>query len=507
VTIVPRWEWRTFGSGFGPAETAFSALPASAPYDSDELYLIAPGGANVKIRDELMDIKTLEEVNADGLEQWRPVLKTPFPLSAADVARVAEALGVQSPSSAQGAASLDELVNALGGAASGIRIVSVHKRRVRYTVGGCPAEITDLVVDGRPTRTLAIEGEDAAAVAAAVRDVGLGGTPNVSYPRALAQMLEGQSRRYAVIDVGTNSVKLHIAERRPDGSWHPLIDRAEVTRLGENLASTGTISDAALDRTMVAITDMRDEATRQGAVALAALGTAGLRIAGNSAAVIEAIRERTGVAIEVISGDEESRLAYLATVEGLVVGDESLVVFDTGGGSTQFTFGKAGEVVERFSVNVGAARYTERFGLDGVVGPEVIREVRAAISADFSRIHGRQPPKALIGMGGAITNLTAVKLGLTSYDPAAIQGAVLEADEVDRQIELYRRLTADQRRAIEGLQPKRAEVILAGACIVRVVMDEFGKDSVTVSDRGLRHGVLIERFGAVLNGQAPAGAT
>ena len=98
-------------------------------------------------------------------------------------------------------------------------------------------------------------------------------------------------------------------------------------------------------------------------------------------------------------------------------------------------------------------------------------------------------------MGGAVTNLTAVKLGLATYDPDVVQGAVLDRGEVDRQIELFRTRTAEQRRAIVGLQPKRAEVILAGACIVRTVMDKLGRESFTVSDRGLRHGLLIERFG------------
>jgi Ppx/GppA phosphatase family len=95
-----------------------------------------------------------------------------------------------------------------------------------------------------------------------------------------------------------------------------------------------------------------------------------------------------------------------------------------------------------------------------------------------------------------VTNLTAVKHGLATYDPSVVQGTVLDRAEIDRQIELYRSQDADARRAIVGLQPKRAEVILAGACIVRTVMEKLGKDSLTVSDRGLRHGVLAERFGS-----------
>ncbi len=104
-------------------------------------------------------------------------------------------------------------------------------------------------------------------------------------------------------------------------------------------------------------------------------------------------------------------------------------------------------------------------------------------------------PDALVAMGGAVTNIAAVKHRLATYDPAVVQGTVLDRAEIDRQIELYRSQDADARRTIVGLQPKRAEVILAGACIVRTVMDKLGKQQLTVSDRGLRHGVLAERFG------------
>ena len=101
---------------------------------------------------------------------------------------------------------------------------------------------------------------------------------------------------------------------------------------------------------------------------------------------------------------------------------------------------------------------------------------------------------ALAAMGGAVTNLAAVKHQLASYDPEVVQGTVLDRAEIDRQIELYRSRDTEARRGIVGLQPKRAEIILAGACIVRTVMERLGKDFLTVSDRGLRHGVLAERF-------------
>ncbi len=300
---------------------------------------------------------------------------------------------------------------------------------------------------------------------------------------------------YAVIDVGTNSVKSHIGERRADGSWVTIVDRAEVTRLGEGIAETGDIAPAAIARTAEAIAGMADEARRHHAAALVAVGTMGLRSAGNSDSFIARVRERCGVTIEVIPGKEEGRLAYLAAKAGIGPAEGRLVVFDTGGGSTQFTFGRGDEVDEQFSLNIGAARLTAQFRLSGPIARERLDEALAAISSEFGRLDAVPSPDALVGIGGAVTSMTAVMLGLSPYDPDVVQGTVLSRAEVDSQIELYRTRDVEARRQIVGLQLKRADVILAGACVVRTVMDKLGRDALTVSDRGLRHGVLLERFG------------
>ena len=344
-------------------------------------------------------------------------------------------------------------------------------------------------------RTIAVESEDPALVTAAVRELGLDLRPNVSVPRGLKELLA--LGRFAVVDVGTNSVKFVIGERREDGEWRTVVDRAEVTRLGEGLDRSGELNEEPIARTVDAIADMAEEAAREAVVTTAAVGTAGLRMARNSDAFVEAVRERTGIEVEIISGDEEARLAYLAVTSEMRLGDGSLVLFDTGGGSSQFTFGHGEQVEERFSVDVGAVRFTERFGLDGAVSEETLREALAAIAADLDRLDGRETPDVLVGIGGAVTNLAAVEHGLEQYDPNVVRGTVLDRAEVDRQIELYRTRTADERREIPGLQPKRAEVILAGACVVRTVLEKLGRDSLTVSDRGLRHGLLRERFGRV----------
>jgi exopolyphosphatase / guanosine-5'-triphosphate,3'-diphosphate pyrophosphatase len=494
AAIIPRWEWRVFGVGLGPAEEALATLPPGPVEESDELYLLSAAGANVKVRDGLMDIKLLREVDGDGLERWEPVMKTGFPLTAAEMSRVFQALEVVPPSLTQDAYSLDQLLAELVGPSGAVRVVRVHKRRVRYRLGDCMAEITEVEADGRTQRTVAIESEDPSAVIAAVRGVGLDTHVNTSYPRGLAALID-RSSRHAVIDVGTNSVKFHISERDADGSWRAVVDRAEVTRLGENLQHAGAISTEPLERTVAAIAGMVEEARRHQVQATAAVGTAGLRIAHNREDILAAILAHTGLSVEVISGEEESRLAYLAVRAALGTPEGALVVFDTGGGSSQFTFGRGPQVEERFSLEVGAVRYTERFGLAGAVDSGVLDDALAAISADLARLDRRLPPDALVAMGGAVTNITAVKLGLAIYDPDLVQGAVLDRAEIDRQIELYRSRDAEARRAIVGLQPKRAEVILAGACIVRTVMDKLGQQTLTVSDRGLRHGLLIDRFG------------
>ena len=300
--------------------------------------------------------------------------------------------------------------------------------------------------------------------------------------------------RYAVIDVGTNSVKFNISERRPDGTWQTLVDRAEITRLGEGLEKTGEISSEAMTRTVSAIAAMAAEARDAGVSAIAAVGTMGMRMARNSQQFIDSVEQRCGVKIEIIPGEEEGRLAYLAVKAGLGLAEGSLAIFDTGGGSTQFTFGHGSAVEERFSLNVGAVRFTEKYGLAGVISQEQLKAAIDAIASELTRIDGRPAPDTLVGMGGAITNIAAVKHQLAKYDPDVIQGSIIERAEVERQIELYRSRSLEERCSIVGLQPKRADVILAGACIVKIVMDKLGKDRLSVSDRGLRHGLLIDRF-------------
>jgi len=496
MTIVPRWEWRTFGESFAGAEQRLAALSPESVRESDELYLLSTAADDsVKVRDELLDVKQLEQVSDDGLEQWRPVLKAPFPLSAATVDSVLAALHASPPPQGRSAYTLDELVEEVVRPSRQLAAVPVHKRRAHYTVSGCMAELTDVRANNVSTRTIAVESEDPARALAAVRELGLDTRSNVSFPRGLKALLGIGASKYAAIDVGTNSVKFHVGERGADGGWRPVVDRAEITRLGEGLAETGVLNPSPVERTINAIAGMVDEAEREGVEEIVAVGTAGLRIARNSADFVAAVKDRCGLDLEVISGDEEARLSYLAATSALDLGEGSLVVFETGGGSSQFTFGEGKRVDERFSLDVGAIGLTERFSLADVVSEQTLAGVFDELGTELGRLDGRPTPAGLVAMGGAATNLAAVEHELATYDPDVVQGTVLGLAEIDRQIELYRTQTAAERRRIVGLQPKRAEVILAGACIVHTVIAKLGRQSATVSDRGLRHGLLLERFG------------
>jgi exopolyphosphatase/guanosine-5'-triphosphate,3'-diphosphate pyrophosphatase len=186
VTIIPRWEWRTFGDELGAADAAFAALEPESIQESDETYLLTPGAdAAVKIRAGLMDIKLLEQVSEAGLEQWRPAMKETFPLPCGEAERVCAALGVAAPPPCTAAYSQEEFLAVLAAPERGVRAVAVHKRRLHYTFNGCMVEVTDVLAEGQSARTLAIETTDAALVSAAVDELGLSARRNTSYPRWL----------------------------------------------------------------------------------------------------------------------------------------------------------------------------------------------------------------------------------------------------------------------------------------------------------------------------------
>ncbi len=493
--IVPRWEWRAFGERFGDARELLGARGPSSVHDSDELYILsAKGDASAKIRAGLLDVKRLLEVNDDGLELWRPIMKAGFPLSRDEVATLLTTLNVAVPDRHREAYAAEQFFNEIVDPHPDLRAVQVHKRRRRYVVDECMVELTDIRAGDSETSTLAVESVDPSSVSSTIERLGLVGFSNVNVPRGLKALVGFSAFRYAVIDVGTNSVKFHLGERRADGTLATLVDRADITRLGEGQTESGELADRAIARTVDVIAALVNEARQKGAQEIVAAGTAGLRRAPNRAALVDAVRDRCGVTVETISGGEEAQLAYLAAISALPPGPAARVVFDSGGGSTQFTFGHGAQVEEQFSVDVGAVRLAERFSLDQPVTAETLTEVLAATFTALEQLAGRGRPDGIVAIGGTATNLAAVMHGLDHYDPDIVHGTTLDLAEIDRQIHLYRTRSAEERRQIAGVQPARAEVILGGACIVRTILTTLNQDRLTVSDRGLRHGLVIKHF-------------
>ena len=303
-------------------------------------------------------------------------------------------------------------------------------------------------------------------------------------------------KRIAIIDIGSNSIKFLVGERRPDGTVATLADHSAPVRLGEGLWKSGVLSDAAMERNAAAVARFAALAREKGAEEILCVGTMAVRSAANSVDFLRLVRERCGLSVRVISGEEEARLSYLAVLSGMPMDDDGALVFDTGGGSTEFIFGRGREVLRRFSLNLGAIRITERFFRADPVERRSVETALQTIAAELTAAGLGKQSCRVVGIGGTVTTMGAVRHRLERYDPAVIQGSLLRMEEVKRQIALYSGLTIPQRRELPGLPSKRADVILGGACIVQSILDCLGMKELTISDRGMRHGLAWE----LLNG-------
>ena len=301
--------------------------------------------------------------------------------------------------------------------------------------------------------------------------------------------------KYAVIDVGTNSIKFLMTEQDSAGNWSVVLDTAEITRLGEGLQTSGKINPEAMERNVKAIRELMAATQKEGVSEVAAVGTMALRTAKNAAEFVQQVKKECGLNVEIIPGEEEARLSYLAVKSGIGLSIGKLVIFDTGGGSTEFIFGKDDGIEKKFSLNVGAVRFSEQILKSDPITDEEYNSAVNAIEEALNELKFEGKVDALVGMGGTMSNLGAVKHKLKVYDPDVIQGSKLELSDVEQLISLFKVKTIKQRKKIIGLQPKRADVILAGAIIVQTILKKAGVGFATISDRGLRHGLIVDRFG------------
>lgn len=309
--------------------------------------------------------------------------------------------------------------------------------------------------------------------------------------------------RYAVIDVGTNSVLLLIAE--PDeAGWDVIVDTTTITRMGEGLSRTGSIGDDPLRRNVECLTRYRQLCDEHAVSEIAAVGTSALRDAKNSQEVLEEIGKATGIRIEIIDGETEAELSYLA-----VRSDASLqlpetgrvAVIDIGGGSAELILGQERlEFAE--SVNIGAVRMTEQFlRSDPPTDEEVAamrNRIREGLHDLFSNLQERVDiascPLAVAGVGGTMVNLGHVQQGGGDFRKA--HGSRLQLEQVRSLIQRFCSVNLEHRREIPGLEPARADVIIAGAVILEELLSHLHQTAVQVSIRGLRYGLLYQRFGS-----------
>ena len=306
------------------------------------------------------------------------------------------------------------------------------------------------------------------------------------------------SRRCAFIDIGTNTILGLIAELKKDDSFDVLDDLAEITRLGEGVQRTGRISPEAEERSLQVLRLYLDRCKDLFVEEIIAVGTSALRDAHNSAEVLSRFEKQLGLNVRVISGDEEAAYSFLAVQRGLPLNRRELLVVDVGGGSTEFIRGSETGVSQAVSINIGSVRLTEQFLHSDPVRKEECEKMQLVIERELALLPHQWLKDAsiltLVGIAGTFTTLAAVEKKLVRYAHSEVHGSRLILSEVRRQVALYRSKTIAERKGIDGLEPKRADVILAGATLIERIMVFFHLQQAIVSDHGVRYGLLYERI-------------
>lgn len=306
--------------------------------------------------------------------------------------------------------------------------------------------------------------------------------------------------RVAAIDIGTNTVLLLVAEVGRDGGVVPIVERAEITRLGQGVDKTRKLAPEAVERTLACLRDYASEIARLGAARIDVVGTSAMRDAagksgepgGDFIARAEAI---LGVAPRVVSGDEEAVLAFSGGLAGLGMSG-AVTAFDIGGGSTEVIRGHvdggAVRIEARQSVDMGSVRLFERHVRSDPPSAEEMRVLAAFVAAELAPLTPPARGEPLVGMAGTVTTVAAIARGVDPYDPAKIHGMRLSRREIADTARKLRELPLAERKKVGGLEEKRADVIPVGAAILETIVAWAGADEIVVSDRGVRWGIALQ---------------
>jgi exopolyphosphatase / guanosine-5'-triphosphate,3'-diphosphate pyrophosphatase len=300
--------------------------------------------------------------------------------------------------------------------------------------------------------------------------------------------------RVAVVDIGTNSTRLLVAEV-PNGRLVEELDRrTEITRLGEGVDATGHLSEAAVERVLDVCAAYREVIDAHGGASVVAIMTSAVRDAANGDELAAELRGRFGFEPETLSGEREARLTYRGATSWRGH-EEPLLVLDIGGGSTEFVVGAGDEVEFHVSTQIGAVRFTERYLRSDPPSPEELAACRGAVHAGIAEAvpeRVRREPVDGIAVAGTPTSFAAIELRLEPYDRERVHGHRLARESCERTIERLAALPLAERRRIPGLHPARAPTIVAGGLILAEAMVLFQLEAMEVSERDILEGAALE---------------
>jgi len=313
----------------------------------------------------------------------------------------------------------------------------------------------------------------------------------------------------AGIDIGTNTIRLLVAHTS-ETTHRELYSGRTITRLGQELDQTGMLMPEAQERSLRAIEEFSHVIGTYPVARIAAVGTSALRNAVNAEDFITAVRNRTGIEVAVITGDDEARLTLLGVRRALSGGKRgeedplaSALVIDIGGGSTELITTVQGKIQTMTSIPLGAVYLTERFLRNDPPLREEMDSLRRVVNKELDTwerdaLHGRDvrssSVKNVAGTAGTITTLAAMDQALTEYDPARINGYILTRSSLDRLVSRLSVSALDERRTMAGLEAGREDIILAGAVVAQEIMERCEALQMLVSDWGLREGIVFDLY-------------
>ncbi len=305
--------------------------------------------------------------------------------------------------------------------------------------------------------------------------------------------------RLGALDVGSNSIRLLVAEYDPASGLTVIDEVKDQPRLAQGLATTGQLDDAAMERALTALRRMRDVCERRGVKRISAVATAAVREASNGGEFIARVRSELGIPLRLIDAETEASLSYRSVAHHFQLDDTRTLVADIGGGSLELIGAVNGLVELTQSLPLGAVRLTELYlggSKDSLTG---VRKLRSHIRKQLRReLADREwTASRVIGSGGTFTNLARMAVARRGGSgPAMVHGLSVATAEVEHLLEWLATKTPEQRRAVPGLNPQRSDIILAGVAVCAELLALANARSITVSAYGLREGLLLEMAGA-----------